>query len=232
MKSIVLPEIIIYNALESIIKCIRKDFENNTEDKNTILYKLLGVDEEGKAVKLNLYDYFKQAKKMFTSPKNLTVNIGYNWETAKFISLHIILPSETPIDSAIGEDEGYQTEIDDNGNIQEKFCQMFGSNYQIMITSENSNEVNLVYHIMKSMLIAIIPHLSLMGLLNPKLSGNDIMFQEEGMPIGRFQRVINLNFQYELVVPQLIVKEVVKNLNFIGHPLENIKYDCPFEDNE
>lgn len=225
-----IPEIIIHNACESIINYIRNDF-NSKKDEDTILYKLLGVDDEGKPLKMNAYKYFNNAKKIFLGKQNLSVNFGFNWETAKIISLHIILPSESPSNGSIGEDEGYGEEIVDD-KLQQPLCQLFDSTYQIMITSDNSNEVNIVYHVMKAMLISIIPHLSIMGLLNPKLSGNDIMFKDDLMPNGRFQRVINLSFTYELIVPQIVLKDIAKNLHFDGHPLENIKDECTFEDNE
>lgn len=93
---------------------------------------------------------------------------------------------------------------------------MFSSNYQIMITSDNSSEVNIIYHIYKSLLIALVPHLSLKGLLNPKLSGNDIVFQDDQMPMGIFHKVLNLSFDYELVVPQLLINGLIKSINFDG----------------
>lgn len=218
---ILMPEIIIYNTLQSIINFIRKDLSKNKDnDKETWLYKLLGVNEEGRPIKLNLYNYYTQAKKMFQREQNFSVNFGYNWEVAKFISLHIILPSESPISPTIGEDEGYMTDFDpEEGVYQEKFTQMFSSNYQIMISSENSNEVNVAYHILKAMMIALVPHLSILGLMNPKFSGNDIVFSDETHPAGIFHRVLNVSFEYEVTVPQLLVREMLKSVVTEGTPI-------------
>lgn len=222
MTGITMPEVIIYKALENIIKYIRKELNTKTNEKETILYKLLGVDEDGKSIAMNRYNYFVQAKKMFLSLENLSVNFGYNFEVAKTLSLHIILPAESPIDATIGEDEGYGDEEED-GMIQQKFTQMFNSTYQVMITSTNSSEINVIYHVLKSMLIAIVPHLSLMGLLNPKFSGNDIVFQDDLMPSGIFHKVINLSFTYELTVPQLVVQDIIKGVIFEGNMLDYIQ---------
>ena len=177
---------------------------------------MLGLDDDGNIMKVNRYNYFIQAKKIFESMQNLSVNFGYNFEVAKIISFHIILPSESPSSIPIGEDEGYRTETDEDGNVQLKFCQMFQSTYQIMITSDNVNEVNLVYHIYKSLMIALVPHLTLKGLLNPKLSGNDVVFQDDQMPMGIFHKVLNLTFDYELVVPQLLLAGLMKTIAFEG----------------
>lgn len=226
MTGIVLPEVIIYNALESIVKYIRKDLSEAEDDKDTMLYKLLGENIDGNPMKMNRWNFFVQAKKIFTDKGNLMVSFGYNFEVAKIISLHIILPSEEAAESAIGQDEGYGTEIDEEGAAQEFFTQNFHSNYQVMITSNNSSEVLTVYHVLKCMLLAIIPHLEVMGLRLNKISGNDVMFRDEMMPNGIFHKVLNLNFNYELKVPQLTMKEAIKGIIIEGHLLENINDDC------
>lgn len=221
MSGILTPEIIIYQTLEDIISYVRSDLKKNKDDlKKSWLYKLLGVDEDNKAIKMNRYEYFKQSKKVFESEQNLSVSFGYNPEVAKFLSLHIILPSEQTANISLGEDEGYQTEIID-GKVQEKLVQCFKSTYQIMISGTNSGEINLVYNVLKACLIALVPHLSLKGLLTPTISGNDIVFKDDLMPNGIFHRVLNLSFMYELVVPQTIMKDLIKSISFHGIPKDN-----------
>nr|DAO60321.1 MAG TPA: Baseplate hub assembly protein [Caudoviricetes sp.] len=216
MSGILTPEIIIYNTLEKIIAFIRSDLKKyNDELEKSWLYKLLGLDEDNVPIKMNRYKYFDQAKKVFESEQNLNVSFGYNPEVAKYLSLHIILPSEQTAVVTIGEDEGYQTEMI-NGMTQEKLSQSFNSTYQIMISGTNSSEINLVYNVLKSTLIALVPHLSLKGLLNPTISGNDIVFKDDIMPSGIFHRVLNITFMYELVVPQLLLKDLVKSVSFHG----------------
>lgn len=220
MSGIIIPEMIVYKALESIILYIRNDLKLNTGDKekNNILYKLLGEDEEGNKLVMNRYNYYVQAKKIFLDPHNLTVSFGYNFDVAKIVALHIVLPAEQPAGSAIGQDEGFDT-----GDI---FTQNLQSHYQIMITSNNGSEGMVVYHVIKSMLLAIIPHLELSGLRLNKISGNDIMFRDELMPNGLFHKVINLEFNYELKVPQLLSHEIIRGIVIEGHLLEDITDIC------
>ena len=155
---------------------------------------------------------------MILTPKNLSVNFGYNQEVAKIISMHILLPAEQG-ESTIGEDEGYMSEniLDEEGNKigeQQCFTQIYDCTYQIMITSNNSSEVNVVYNILKSMLLMLVPHLELMGIRIPKLSGNDIVMQDDLTPVPLFHKVINLSFKYEHTVPQLVKNEVAKKFYF------------------
>lgn len=219
MSGILLPEIVIYNTLKSIVSLLRKDLEEHaTDDKETILYKILGVDEEGEPIKMNLYNYFIQAKKMIMTPQNLSVNFGYNQEVVKIISMHILLPSEQG-EAVIGEDEGYIEDdvFDESGNkisTQPYFTQTYNCTYQIMITSNNSSEVNVIYNILKSMLLMLVPHLELMGIRIPSLSGNDIMMQDDLTPVPLFHKVLNLTFKYEHNVPQLLRQEVAKRFVF------------------
>lgn len=232
MEGIIMPEVIIYNALESIVKYVRKDLtENKDNEKASILYRLLGENIDGKPIMMNRWDFFKQAKKIFTNKNNLSVNFGYNFDVANIIALHIVLPSEQAAESAIGQDEGYNTIVDDEEMIMEFFSQNFQSNYQVMITSNNSSEILTVYHVLKSMLLMIIPHLETMGLRLCKLSGNDIMFKDDLMPNGMFHKVLNISFNYELKVPQMLRKDIIRGIVFDGHLLENIKDECGICDN-
>lgn len=221
MSAIIMPEIIIYKTLEAIVNYIRKDIQNGD---NNILYKLLGKDSDGNDVRMNRYNYYQQAKNIFMNEHNMSINFGYNFEVAKIVALHIILPSEQAGNSAIGQDEGYM-----EGDV---FTQDFSSNYQVMITSNNSSECMLAYHILKAMLISLIPHLELSGLRLNKFSGNDIMFRDELMPNGLFHKVLNLSFNYELIVPQLTVNEIVKGVIIEGHLIASIKDDCYYHCDE
>ena len=214
---ILMPEIVLHDMLVRIILLLRIDLEDNaSDDTKSILYKLLGVNEDGSRIKMNLIDYYKQAKKIIQTPQNLSVNFGYNQEVANMISLHILLPSEQA-KSTIGEDDGYiEEDVYDNEvrvATQPYFTQMYDSTYQIMISSNNSLEVNIVYNILKSMLLMLVPQLELSGLLNPTMSGNDIVMQDDLTPVPIFHKVLNISFSYEHNVPQLLLRDVMRKIN-------------------
>ena len=214
-QGILLPEFVIQRTLVTIVKMLRDDLEENKGDETqSLLYKILGLDEQGQALKLNLYDVFKQAKKIVQTKQNLSVNFGYNQEVANIISMHILLPSEQG-SMTIGADEGYLEDdvFDDDGNkigVQQYYTQTYESTYQIMITSNNSAEVNVVYNILKSMLLMLVPHLELMGLRLPTLSGNDIVMQDDLVPVPIFHKVLNLSFKYEHNVPKFTQERIAK----------------------
>lgn len=223
-QGILLPEFVIHKTLVAIVEMLRADLaEHAADDTQSILYKILGTDEQGQPLQLNLYNVFKQAKKIIQTKNNLSVNFGYNQEVAQIISLHILLPSEQG-KMAIGADEGYLSDdIVEDGEktrVQNYYTQMYDATYQIMITSNNSAEVNVVYNILKSMLLMLVPQLELMGLRLPTLSGNDVVMQDDLVPVPLFHKVINLSFTYEHNVPQMVQQLVAKNFYYQWRMIE------------
>ena len=223
-QGILLPEFVIHKTLVAIVEMLRADLaEHAADDTQSLLYKILGTDEQGKPLQLNLYNVFKQAKKIIQTENNLSVNFGYNQEVAQIISLHILLPSEQG-KMAIGADEGYLSDdIVEDGEktrVQNYYTQMYDATYQIMITSNNSAEVNVVYNILKSMLLMLVPQLELIGLRLPTLSGNDVVIQDDLVPVPLFHKVINLSFTYEHNVPQMVQQLVAKNFYYQWRMIE------------
>lgn len=221
MQGTLFPDIILCRTLESIVKLLREDLiANSKSDEETILYKIIGVDEEEKPLKWNFVNFYKQAKKIILDENNLSVNFGYNLETSTPICMHIILPSEQG-KMCIGADEGYLSERDKDGNYQLYYTEMYETTYQIMITSTNSTEVTIVYHIIKSMLLMLVDQIDLMGLRNPTLSGNDIVMQDDLTPVPIFHRVLNVSFTYEHNVPKLIKDNIAKSFIYQYRLLDN-----------
>ena len=218
MIGMCMPELILMRVLTAIITLLRNDLEQTEDEKETLLYKIMGVDENGNGLQLNLYNVFAQAKKMILNKGNLSINYGYNQKVAQNLSLHIILPSENAT-MTIGADEGYLEETieDDEGNLQaaqQYFTQTYKSTYQIMITSNNSAEVMVIYNVLKCMMLMLVEQLELLGLRTPEFSGNDIVMQDDLIPTPLFHKVFNVSFQYENNVPQCLKNDVAKNFYF------------------
>lgn len=215
MSAIIIPEYIIHNTLKLIVDFLRKDLADNAADETkSTLYQLLGKDDLGQVIKRDKYIFFNQAKAMFQKKESLQIYYGFNLEVSSELAFHIVLPSESGLPMAIGGDEGYaQGDNADGENL--KYVQMFESTYQIMITSSNQSEAMIIYHIMKAMLLMVFPHIELCGLRLPKFSGSDLFINQEYVPAHLFSKVINLSFNYELIVGQKLITETIKKLKFI-----------------
>lgn len=212
-----MPEVVLYDILNNTVKLLRTDLAENIEnetEENSILYRIMGVDECGEALKINFYNFYKQAKKILSVKDNLKVHYGYSLDTATSVDICILLPSENGR-VGIGADEGYLETTEENG-FQNYNTQIFESNYQLMITSNNANEVLVVYTLLKSVLLMLIDQLELSGFRNPKFSGQDVVMQEDLAPVPLFHKVLNIEFTYEHNVPQMLQAEFMNKFTAVS----------------
>lgn len=227
--AVLMPELIIYKTLKAIFKIVRDDFrERSLED--TILYHLFAIDECGEEVAWEKFNYFDQAKQLFIdNPESVQINLGYNMEVSSVACIHIMLPNETGRPFGIGGDENYigsaaQTE---EGIHQAIFTELFDATYNLIITSENTLEVLIIYHFLKGALISLHAHLGLSGLRLPKISGQDIQLQADLVPTHLFHRALGLSFVYEVHIPDIMRKRLIKDFKVTGIKLSNQNEDLP-----
>lgn len=216
---VIMPEIIIYNTLNSIFQIVKDDFaENSLED--TILYTFFGQDSNQKEVAWETFNYFDQAQELFIN-RGVEITLGYNMETASMGCIHILLPQETGRPFSLGADENYQQNYVENvrpgqANYFPTYSMTYDSNYNLMITSDNTMEVLLIYNFIKASFIALNAHIELSGLRLPKFGGQDVNLQSDLVPPHIFHRSFNLSFFYEVIVPDLFSRRIIKKFKIAG----------------
>ncbi len=205
---LIVPEAILLDSLKKGLKLIRDDYNANKSDPpTTLLYKILFGNS------VQRYDLFEQAKKVFIAdendPRHLDINLFFNSKRASIPTIHITLPNEDEKDNALGLSDGYQKPVFNPGATEYNkiFNRRYNATYNIIITSDNTLEVVLLYHFMRSFLISLNPHLSLAGFNNIKMGGGDLNINSEIVPINVFVRGIRLNFQYDVIGVELQGKE-------------------------
>tara|TARA_R100000734_G_C3298523_1_gene89445 strand:- start:74 stop:757 length:684 start_codon:yes stop_codon:yes gene_type:complete len=212
--SVYVPEIEIFKVVSGIFEAVKKDFEQNVNEENTILYQYFGELPvfEGK------FNWWENAKDLFLRdfqhPRRIETEMYFNSERAKMPTVHITLPQETAGPDGLGVDTGYQPEIYNETTLQYSFTntRMFDTQYHAIITSDNTLEVQLIYHLLRGMLITLLKEIDLSGMRNPKLSGQDLQINTELVPEHIFMRGIGINFQYEVTVPQLKDHQLITNI--------------------
>lgn len=215
--AVLMPEVVLYHTLNSILEIIRSDF-NNHQVEDTILYHYFAKNECGNNVEWETFNYFQQAKELFVDKNRIQVNLGYNMSVSDVACIHILLPSESGMPLGIGGDEnyiGYQ-ENKYQETFQAIFTEMFDATYNLIITSENTMEVILIYNMLKASLISLYTHIELSGLRLPKISGQDIQIQSDLVPPHIFHRSLSLNFKYEVHVPDILRKRMIKDFQVTG----------------
>lgn len=205
---ILIPEILIHTSLKNLIEFIREDYNTNISDPTkSLLYKLFDTN------KLERYLMAEQAVSLLITktdnPRHLDINLFFNAKRAHIPTIHITLPSESEKNNAINVSEGFRDTIyntDDTYNTT--FNRRFVSKTNIIITSDNSNEVVLLFHLVKNLLISLNAHFNMLGLELPKLSGGDIQINQELVPINFFTRAIGLEYEYDVEAQNLFKSEI------------------------
>ena len=221
--SIIVPEYIIHNSLEKAIEFLRRDYNSNlATPTESFLYKLVGD------VRFQKYSYFEQAKAVFITtfgnPRHLKVDLMYNAISDQIPSIHITTPADTTDKNGIGMDEGYrESELTSQGEeMRSVFTRRFSGIYDIVVTSDNSNEIILIYHVLKSLLISLYFHLDASGLQNIVISGNDLTPYSELIPKNCFQRVIRLKCEYEAHSLSFEKSRIPIEFTFLGTPVSEL----------
>lgn len=219
---VLVPELIIYDNLIKLFNFINLDFVAQADEADTLLYHIFKTDINSANLTFNKTDYYQQSKAMFIlrnndSPRKLEVNMGFNMERAHFPTIHIMMPTETPGMSPIGTNEGYAEGIGGAFSSEEYqvYTVSFSAAYSLLITSDNSLEVLLIYILLKSGFIGLKTQMELDGFQNVTFGGSDMMFNSELMPANIYSRNFNLNFGYDFSGRDIFALGTVNSLTTI-----------------
>lgn len=219
-----IPEIILFNTIKAFVQLITQDYANASDKTQTILNDLFNVDNNGNPLQLQNFNYLEQAIALFTRtiehPRQFQVNIGYNLQRANFPTVHILLPQEVPgrydsIGLSIGEiDTVYHPEANPQYE-QETRVTTYRANFDLMITSDNTSEVLLVYYLLKDMFPFASDTLELLGLHNFKLTGQDVQLDAAYAPANIFHRSLRTEFDYQSETIVRNNRDMANKLNFM-----------------
>lgn len=206
----IIPEVTLLNILQEALMEVKKDYNENGLNSAIVKYF------EG--LKIDNFDFVQEAISIFTKDdstnQRIQVYIGFNLQRTDFSpAIHILLPSESSgrydslgVNTVYGLD--FQT-IEDNSvysKVREFKSRSFTCDYSLMITAMSSTQVVLIYHFIRSLLIALQQNLEAMGLLNIKFDGQDINLMEEFVPQNVFSRMLKINFDYIVRAPSTEVE--------------------------
>lgn len=224
-----IPEFVLFDIVTKALKFLREDYALQTDKSTTFLSRVLAGNS------IERYDLATQAKQVFIdndidNPRFLGVQLMFNMEREGLPTVHITLPSEQTQTggNGIGSDEGYLEDIiieeivdsDDNVTTPYRrnsvYTRRFQSTYNIVITSDNSNEVILIYHTIRALLIALIPSISLSGLENVAFGGQDVQLYAGLANKNMYVRAIAVTLQYETSAPSVFDNKAFKDIFATG----------------
>lgn len=217
MAIITFPELTLKGLLDVILKKIKDDYNGASVPKESFLYRLYG------GLKIGNYDVFETAVNIFncdnSDARKIDTRLMYDNTRANIPTIHVIIPEEIPNGDGIGMDEGYQeaTLNSDNTTLTEYLARAYDMKFRLYITSDNSFETVIIHNVIKAALIINIPSLQLNGYRNVKIYGNDLKINEQLTP-SVFMRAINLDCNYEFIVPNMNTISVVNDITLKGKP--------------
>lgn len=192
------PEFLIFDTLKGILKHIKEDYTAQADKEDSFLLQI--IDELG----LQRYKYDKQAIAVFTKgeddPRLLTVEMMLNMKKIGPPTIHITVPSDSNAQNAIGgsQDSFHGTEYyQDSLEYRSTFSRRLRTTLSLVITSDNSNEVVLIYHIVRALLISLQDHLALIGLENITFGGQDLSLMSDKIPANMYFRALNIGVEYQ-----------------------------------
>ncbi len=211
------PEIKLKVFLDNALSYLQTDYVANTATPTkSFLYRITN----GNVV--DRYDFYEQSKAIFIKtnddPRKLKTRLFFDRERAAIPTIHITLPNESPKSDGLGFDSGFNEPIFDD--TAETFTTVYNRNFQttynIIVSSDNTFEVILIYNVLRALLIGLIDTLNNNGYQNIKISGNDLSINPDIVPPNIFMRNVAVSFEYDYAVPMFNVNEMLNDINFTG----------------
>ena len=218
---IFLPEIRLKRVTDSLLEYLRKDLEENisqnTENKS-YLYLLFHKDSNDETPSVN----YNESKKIFlrkeTDPRYLKVSPIFDRRRAAVPTIHIVIPQDGEGLRQIGDIEGAYCNQD--GFWKDKISRAFQTQFNLITTSDNINEVLYINYILRALFLGSIPLLESVGFINPEFAVQDLNINPELFPTNAYIKGILMTAYYPEIVPEVSAKNskinnVVFNINKI-----------------
>lgn len=213
---IVVPEVILYNIIVGGLKAIKTNYTSNTDKTITYLYQMFhGLVEDKK-------DYYTEAIALFTRSagdvRQIEVRKFYDETRAKVPTIHITMPQETTGQNGLGVGQGIESfsYLDDPGDtlyqVKPIYERRFDTQFHLVFTSDNHAEVLLMYHTFRAYLISAFDTITLSGMQNASLSGQDLKMQMETSANPIYSKALGLKFSYDIQVPRIFAESQIDDI--------------------
>lgn len=219
------PELKLYQIVSALISEIEADYLRHADKKDTFLFHLFGEHTS-----LGKYNYMAQAVSLFTdrapdNPRKPKVRMMFDAKQSSMPTIHITMPSESGDHNTIGVGEGGRRDedfvtSDTDGTVAPLYRRNFQTTFHIVCTSDSSQEVFLMYHVLRAAMITALDYINLAGMQNPKLSGQDIRQQDHLVSPHIYMRGIGLACFYSVEVPRYFDTKLISDIVLTGTPID------------
>lgn len=214
-----IPEQTVKAVVDYILKFLREDYREKADKKDSYLYLLFGQYENNSS-----YDYWKNSVALLTRnsdhPRTIETHFFLNRNRFSLPTIHVTINSDANGADGLGFDQSYIEEGTSGG--RETAQREINTRFQIVVTSDNTFEVLIMYHALKCCLIGNNHLLTLNGLQNPSIKGGDIILNDSLNPQGVYARAIFLDCFYTIKAPSFESIQWASSASFEGTPTLNL----------
>lgn len=207
---ILVAEFEIMRALVCGIEFYRSDLQANSLDETkSVLYKNFGKDMTHNNLQFENASFFTQVKELISksSRRRINVNLGFSLEKFEQPTFHVMLFDESPAEgTGIGYSEGYALEenggydIDTNAlTYRPRYSNVRECIYDIVMTSTSNLEVILMQHLLETLMVGMVDHLSLKGMMNIQYAVKPLEIDLDIIPIPTFHRRMQIKFTQDKI---------------------------------
>lgn len=218
---IFLPEIRLMKVTQALIKYLQKDLaENiaNETENESHLYLLFHENSFDENSSVN----YTEAKEIFTrkeaDPRYLKVSPIFDRRRAAIPTVHIVVPQDIEELRQIGDIEGVYNNED--GYLRDMLGRAFQTQFNLIVTSDNINEVIYINYVLRALFLGAIPFLEEIGFIKPEFGTQDLNINPELLPANAYMKGILMTAGYFEIVPEVTAKNpqinnIVFNINQI-----------------
>lgn len=226
--AIVIPEVVLIRILNALNKHYWEDYQTNLADPTKSLYYNMfgGLEIDG-------FNYFENAVEIFTNhfkvhQKPMTIQLGYSPARMKNPSVSLLLPNEEVIGEGINVTVGMESMTNINGDVvyRETRSYPYKCTYAILISSENANEVMILYHYFKSILLAAMEQFELEDWGEIRISGKDHTMMLDLLPEQMHHRTVDFTFSYTNELWGIFESAVSTAISYGGNPVTGASDSC------
>jgi hypothetical protein len=230
-----IPEITICSTLNNLLEGFRKNYRDSVtagQESRSMIYLLFN------GLTLGKYSYYENLKKILITteqdPRHLEVKLAFDSGAVKYPQVYISLPSETDRNNSMGIGQGDQDELtfENQSGLDEyrmQFSRRWATTYNLVVLSDNSSEVIILYHLFKAFMILATTHFVQSGIENLRIGGNDLSIRDGRIPDKLFLKSITMNFEYEQKIPEYLSAEIVQKLQLFWRVKEAEDYNGPVD---
>ena len=214
-----IPVVKLKSILDGLIEYVRLDFESQTDESNTFLYKVLaGNRTDG-------FDFYEESKNIFlresTSSRKIQTRLMFTKDIAPTPTIHVREPARTKgIYNSIGGMNGMRIDLP-NDVYTEEYRDTKKANYEYVITSDNPLETVLIGEVIYTLLLGSWEtlHTQLFDLFDFSLK--ELIANNDLVPYPLYIKTVDIVVQFEVKVPGIQRATLCGAINFEDPTIES-----------